>query len=340
MRGTLAEHEAALQQARTKQIEDTETKRQNRAREEIKDLSELDYRKFAGAEQADLRRQGLALQELFGNQSLGLREQGLETQKTLAQLALDRAPQGVAPPSVEAGNQLGIPIKGIFSPYAKILSPAAQETLYQNNQKVFNASQTKQAAALQSNLGIASDLERFNEINEKDITGPSVNFTIIGGVKKFFDPELQEAESITSRLVPFLRNGLPGSSSNLDVAMFKSAGPEITKNKEANKNRLAAIKAALQNQSERTQFDNDFFTVHSHMDGADREWRKYLEANPIFDHSKDAKPYTLNADRKTYSDWFKEKEYGQDAPTAGVVSVEAAKAEIARREAARPGGKP
>ena len=122
--------------------------------------------------------------------------------------------------------------------------------------------------------------------------------------------------------------------------MFKSAGPEITKNKEANKNRLAAIKAALQNQSERTQFDNDFFTVHSHMDGADREWRKYLEANPIFDHSKDAKPYTLNADRKTYSDWFKEKEYGQDAPTAGVVSVEAAKAEIARREAARPGGKP
>jgi len=323
LRGTLAEHEAALQQARTKQIEDTETKRQNQANEVIKDLKDFDYKTFAGDTQADLRRQGLALQEIFGNQSLLLRQQGLANQDILAQLALDKAPKGVAPPSVEAGKQLGIPVKDVFNPYAKIASPKVQEELYLNNQKLFNATQTKQAAVLQANSSIASDLERFNEINEKDKTGPSVNFTIIGGVKKFFDPELQEAQSITNRLVPFLRNGLPGASSNLDVTMFKSAGPEIIKDMEANRNRLAALNAALQNQGERTQFNNDFFTVHSHMDGADREWKKYLEANPIFDHSKGAKPYTLNANRKTYSDWFKEKEYGQDAPTAGATPVPA-----------------
>ena len=336
LRGTLAEHEAALQQARTKQIEDTETKRQNQAREAIKDLSDLDYRKFAGGESADLRRQGLALQETLGNQSLTLREQGLANQGILAQIALDKAPKGVAPPSVEAGNQLGIPIKGIFSPYAKIASPKAQEELYQNNQKLFNAAQTKQAAVLQANSGIGSDLQRFNEINEKNITGPSLRFSTVSGVKRLLDPEIQEAESITARLVPFLRNGLPGSSSNLDVTMFKSAGPEISKDMKANRNRIAALNAAFQNQSERTQFNNDFFTVHSHMDGADREWKKYLEANPIFDHSKGAKPYTLNADRKTYSDWFKEKEYGQDAPTAGATPVPAPAKPPAARAALMP----
>lgn len=231
-----------------------------------------------------------------------------------ARAALDAAPTGVAPPSADQAKSTGIPVKDIPNPYANVGKKAAED-MYKSNEKLFESDQIKQSAVDDNNRSISSDLARFKELNAKGITGPSNSIPGVAAAKKFASPDLQEMDSITDRLAPVLRNGLPGSASDADVRMFKSAGPGITKNQSVNDNRTDALAAAVQNSTDRNQFKRDFFAVHHHLQGADAAWKEYLTANPIFDHAKGAAPFTLNANRKAYNDWFRARDFG-DSPGA------------------------
>jgi len=232
-------------------------------------------------------------------------------QALMAQAALDRAaaakagaPTGVTKPTKEQAVSAGIPFD-VPSPYANV-SPKAQEDIYKSNQKLFESSEIKNALTADKNRELKMDLERFRELNDKGISGPSNEIAGVGRVKTWLNPDLQEMDSLTARLVPTMRQGLPGAASDLDVAMFKKAGVQKTVDKQVNANRIAALKSALDNQDDKAQFDRDFFSVHNHMQGAEKAWKKYLNANPIFLHNKknSSDLYELNPDRKTYREYF------------------------------------
>ena len=236
-----------------------------------------------------------------GNQAISAALAAAAAERAAAATA--NAPTGVVPPTEDQAKAAGIPFAGVPNPYANVSKKAAEE-LYKTNERIFENNQVKQALVEGKNAELRTDLKRFSELNEMGITGPSNAIPGVGGTKKFFSPELQEAASISDRLVPTMRQGLPGSASDLDVKMFRGAGPEITKDKDANANRIAALTIALDNADDKAQFERDFFAVHHHMQGANKAWREYLQANPIFDHTKGAKLYSLNPNRKTYREYF------------------------------------
>lgn len=294
--------DAMLQQAGLTEERLAETERAAREREQAA-RDALAERKRAA--EADLERKKEHDAEMAGQANLtaGIRQQMADAAAERAAAATAAAPTGVAPVSPEQAKTAGIPVEGIPNPYVNV-GPKAQEEMYKTNEKLFETGEMKQAAQDQTNAQVRADLQRFKELNATGETGPSNKIIGVGGVKKFLSSNLQEMDSITSRLAPVFRNGLPGSASNLDVQMFKGSGPEIIKDKEVNDNRIAAMDSALQNAQDYGQFQRDFFAVHHHLQGAKKAWNGYLEANPIFDHSKDAAPFTLNANRKSYQEWF------------------------------------
>lgn len=267
----------------------------------------------AAGEAAQARADALALRGENAKANQGIQTMLAQAAQERAAAATAAAPKGVEPPSIDQAKSVGIPVKDIPNPYSKVGAKAAED-MFKSNEKLFETDQVKQALTQEHNNEVRSDLKRFAEINETGKTGPSLAIPGVGSVKKFTDPELQEADSIVSRLAPTMRQGLPGAASDQDIKMFRGGGPEIIKDKQANTNRITALNAALDNQDDKAQFRKDFFSVHHHFQGADGEWNKYLKANPIFDHAKGAAPYTLNPNRKRYSDWFRESEFG-DTPS-------------------------
>jgi hypothetical protein len=112
-------------------------------------------------------------------------------------------------------------------------------------------------------------------------------------------------KSIQDRLTPQQRAPGSGSTSNFDAEMFKNAlfGPD--KPKQANQNIITAITARQQSELDMQQFMSDYLDANGHLNGADRAWQQYLDANPIFD-PKSATPenMAINPDRKTYQEYF------------------------------------
>lgn len=231
-----------------------------------------------------------------------------------AAAAAAAAPTGVVPASAEQAKSVGIPFEGISNPYEKVSKKTAEQ-MYASNTKIFENRKTKNALVEGKNREMEGDVDRFYELNQKGITGPSLAIPGVGQTKTFLDPDLQEMDSITNRLAPNMRQLLPGAASDADVKMFKGAGPQKIVDKQVNNNRIMALKAAIRNQDDKEQFMSDFFEVHHHLEGADKAWRQYLNANPIFDHTKGIAPYTLNNGRKTYQEYF-----GGDKPAEAVLS--------------------
>lgn len=175
----------------------------------------------------------------------------------------------------------------------------------------------KDAAGLSA---MNNDLDRFIHLNETNRTGSEYNIPLvggaIGGVRSMADAEFQEMRSISDKLTPRMRQGMPGAASDRDVAMFRGATVGIGKKFEANKNIALGLKTANQNQIDRSQFYSNYLSERGHLRGAEKEWKEYLNANPIFDHKAERGSYTLNENRKSYNEWKTGGAAQQAAPQA------------------------
>lgn len=164
---------------------------------------------------------------------------------------------------------------------------------------------------------IASHAGRFLRLMEggQDTGGTLLNMPFAEtGARVMGDAELTEMYAIRDRLTPLMRQGMPGSASDRDVVMFQSAtvGPE--KPPETNRRIANAMIQAAENKQAEYEFKSLYFEKNGTLDGADRYWRGYLSANPIFDAGKDG--YVLNDERKTWREYF-----GQSQPADAGVQV-------------------
>lgn len=130
-----------------------------------------------------------------------------------------------------------------------------------------------------------------------------------------FKPNIQTMDKDANQLVGL---AIPdkgfGRVTNLDMGVFQKGMIGIDKSPQTNNAIAQALRIRLQNDLDRHEFENNFYSVHGHLRGAEQAWNKYLTDNPIF-ATKDGKtplydPKTqipiLNPNRKDYKTYFSE----------------------------------
>lgn len=173
----------------------------------------------------------------------------------------------------------------------------------------------KNRQSLVANQTMSDSFKRFKYLNEKQDkeaeneyfgtkTGSLLDRMPFGGLPSF-DADKIEMGKISSLLTPQMRQGMPGAASDRDVAMFANATVGIDTPKEINDSLIAGMGARFENANDRQAFMEEFLTQNKHLNGAEQEWRGYLEANPIFDPdpAKEGQ-YALNVERKGYKEYF------------------------------------
>jgi len=168
-------------------------------------------------------------------------------------------------------------------------------------------SDTRTAAAQLANT--VPLVKRFLKLNEEVGTGGALGNNALASTTAMFNPKVAEMKSITDRLTPAMRQGMPGAASDRDVAMFQSATVGLGKPGPANQAVGQAIIAASKRQSDYVAYLEDYAKKNGSLLGAQEEWDAYAAANPMFDEGSGGKLIV----RKT-TPW---RQYmGADSPAA------------------------
>ena len=157
-----------------------------------------------------------------------------------------------------------------------------------------------ESKALQESNLVANRLKRFKYLNSIEETGGLMDRVTDVSV----DEQKREMVSIVDNLTPLMRQGLPGAASERDTAMFRGATVGINKTKAINDNIIAGQAALNQMGKDRLAFRQEYLQVNGHLEGSEKMWISYAEANPIFDFSAPEGSYKLNKNRKSYNDFF------------------------------------
>jgi len=179
----------------------------------------------------------------------------------------------------------------------------------------------KDKAQLDKKLAAIHELNRFQELNAVSDTGPVWGKT----PEMLMGAEMQEMKSISDRLTPGMRQGLPGAASDRDIAMFRSATVGINKDKEVNDAIITAFKAQADRDADYIKFREDYKNRYGHLNGATSAWNSYVNANPIFD-PKSEEP-KLNPNMQTREQFFSSK---AEAPKAQVPAVSSGRTPVVK----------
>lgn len=147
-------------------------------------------------------------------------------------------------------------------------------------------------------------LKRFKELNKGNTTGPLYKSGVVAGVGGMLNPELQEMQAITSKITPLARAAGSGTTSDFDARMMGQATVGIDKPRQVNENIADAHILVAENRQAKKAFVENYVEANGHEQGAERMWRAYLEANPIFD-PKETASFGLNKGRVDWQTWFR-----------------------------------
>lgn len=256
---------------------------------------------------------------------LQTREHALTRETTLSAAKIRAGaddPTGGVPigQNAELAAKLGVPLAD-SDPYKGLDRKTAQSLYKSNHQRVekeLDAGETEMLAARNRQ----QDAKRFMALNSETETGGVYGAPVVGGMAQgvagMFSDNLKEMQSISDRLAPKMREPGSGSSSDLDVKKFENALFGPGKDRAVNENIAKAMIQKDQNVVDYQQFRRDYFDTNGHLGGAERAWRTYLNANPIFDPKAKEGTYTLNPGRVPYREFFGTKEAapGQGAAPA------------------------
>lgn len=104
------------------------------------------------------------------------------------------------------------------------------------------------------------------------------------------DPNTIRMMSITSRVTPAMRNGLPGAASDNDVRMFQQATVGIDKPYAVNAQIAKMARAFSARQGDFLAFMEAWAKENNTLLGADEAWSQYADAEPLFEESKTGLP--------------------------------------------------
>lgn len=259
-----------------------------------------------------------AVQQKFGQPVAGVDPKGNPIFKRFSPTGESQLVEGLTPrpkvPLVQFGNdaplpeetakETGVPVAK-SRPWDRISDPKVRENAIAKHSEAAEKRLQKGSDTLKPLQAMKSDLQRFQFLNESNFTGRSTAIPGIQGTRAAFDPEFDEMDSIASRIVPKMREPGSGTTSDFDAKMFKQATIGVNKSLEANNAIISASLAHIQRQEEKQQFMEEYVAQNGHM-GADAQiqWRRYMNANPLFDPSSKPGSLKLNENRIPYKQYF------------------------------------
>ena len=232
---------------------------------------------------------------LKGAAATDYQQQMLQMKLLLA--AMKNNPGGVgATVTPEAAAAAGVPLYSGNDPYAGLDTVGKRQMRMGFEKQVQKLQEEAEPAAT-----AIERMKRFEQLNElmKDKTlgpGPVTDY-----IPNWSD-EMKEMESIAAEITPQMRVPGSGSTSDFDARMFQKATVGTGKRYETNKNVATAYIANRQNQIDKSQFMEAYLNTNGHIRGAQQAWKKYLNANPIFDPK--SKDFKLNEGRKGWQEYF------------------------------------
>lgn len=128
---------------------------------------------------------------------------------------------------------------------------------------------------------VVPSVKRFMDLNRQVGTGAGFAIPGVSMVGRV-DPRIAEMQSITDKLTPAMRQGMPGAASDRDVAMFQSATVGLNKPGDANQSVANAIVAASKRQQDYVAFLENYAKTNGSLLGAQEDWDAYAAANPMF----------------------------------------------------------
>ena len=155
-------------------------------------------------------------------------------------------------------------------------------------------------------------LKRWGELNPNVVTGP-----IAGRRPISFNPDFQEMGQLQNYLS--MNNFKPGQGqmSNMERALIRGAGPNVTNDEETNKRIVQIMLGGAQNTKDRQNFRQWYLQTKGDLMGADQMWQDYLEANPRYVPAGNGGGISENAKRIPWMQWIQGKAQSTQAP-AGI----------------------
>ncbi|MBP2311878.1 lytic transglycosylase domain-containing protein [Azospirillum soli] len=308
--------------AQQRAMQQRQLARQDRNDAADRDWRRLQFERLTRNDAADqqYRRDALRIQEMNASKetepdiikalrAAGIDPQSPDGQKYLRQKYLGgfgEEPGNAASDRSALAASLGVPLADA--------DPFADPRLSAKGKENLKLAYTKAAEKRWAELGDQeaqarqriADMERFKELNGKVGSGGVYSLPGAGAVAGALDSDVAEMRAITARIAPQMRAPGSGATSDFDAKQFERATVGIDKPKEANEAIANAGLAAAKLTLDRGAFERAYFDANGHLQGADRAWRRYLEANPIFDPK--GKDFALNANRKDWRDFFHPKQ--------------------------------
>lgn len=227
-----------------------------------------------------------------------------QTEKVLAELKLMDGTPGAQANRQQAAAALGVPLADI-DPYAGMspkMADQARKVAAANMDRLF----AERGAQVDGEMAMARDAQRFKALNEKTTTGGLNAWPGAGAVRGAFDDNFAEMRSISNRIVPKMREPGSGATSDFDAKMFQSATIGPDKPLATNRAIADAMIARAQQSADKLDFDRAYADLNGHLRGADRAWKQYVDANPIFDPvAQQQGRLALNPGRMSYQDYFR-----------------------------------
>lgn len=183
---------------------------------------------------------------------------------------------------------------------------AQQAKMMEEARKILMTEEVKNPSS-----GIEEDMrqaQEFMDINaqHQNITGPKVGMLPLQVLPK----EAELLDKIAIGLSRKLRQIGEGNMSNYDAQQFAKAFMSRSNDYEINRNIGTGFVNVKQLELDRRDFFNAYAEQNGTLQGAQSHWKKYLEANPVFDKAKTkGVNIAINENRMGWQDYFR-KEMG------------------------------
>ena len=148
-----------------------------------------------------------------------------------------------------------------------------------------------------------SEINRFIEINRTKPTGELSDKVPLGPWLNSFSGDYATMQAITASIAPKMRVPGSGTVSDWDAKQFERATVGVEKPLEANENVARAAIARAELIADKADFMGDMLTQNKTLLGAENAWRKYLNANTLFDKTDKTGTFKLNANRVSWREW-------------------------------------
>jgi hypothetical protein len=239
------------------------------------------------------------------------------------------APDYQESPYATPSPVLGVPVPSVL--------PWASQSNPKDANKVKSAEQARgakeveaDADAAKKSLNTAQEAARFQLLNQRVETGGISDKFKVGQMVQGLGSDYSDMLGITSRLTPSVRPVGSGSTSDADMALFKAGTVGVDKPKQTNDNIANGLQLQAQRDQDYADFRATYLEQNGTLQGANKHWKEYANAYPIFDPKSPEVP----AINKSHMDW---KTYFKGGPQSSAVSPHpdlagAAAAELARRK--------